>query len=107
MATKGDILEQIVEEHFLHRGYFVRHNIKFVPTRNHPEFVANQDSNHNYIDVLALHPLKDGPNRVIAVSCKSWQYGFNPAAEIRAIQSDATPRRHEAWRGFPELVVPK
>jgi hypothetical protein len=107
MATKEDILEQIVEEYLLHQGYFVRHNIKFLPRRDHPDFKLNQDSNHSDIDVLALHPFKQGPDRVMAVSCKSWQVGFNPAVEIRSIESKATRRGREAWRGFRELVVPK
>jgi hypothetical protein len=33
VATKEDILEQIVEEYLSHKGYFVRHNIKFVQTK--------------------------------------------------------------------------
>ena len=44
MATKEDILEQIVEEYLIHKGYFVQHNIKFLPSRDHPEFVLNKDS---------------------------------------------------------------
>lgn len=36
MATKEDILEQLVEEYLLHQGYFVRHNVKFLPRRDHP-----------------------------------------------------------------------
>jgi hypothetical protein len=50
MATKEDILEQLVEEYLLHDGYFVRHNLKFCPRRDHPDFVTNQDSNHSDID---------------------------------------------------------
>jgi hypothetical protein len=40
VATKEDILEQIVEEYLLHEGYFGRHNIKFLPRRDHPDFVS-------------------------------------------------------------------
>lgn len=47
MATKEDILEQIVEEYLLHQGYFVRHNIKYLPDKTHPDFVQNKDSNHS------------------------------------------------------------
>lgn len=28
MATKENLLEQIVEEHRVHKGYFVQHNLK-------------------------------------------------------------------------------
>lgn len=52
MATKEDILEQIVEEYLVHKGYFVQHNLKFLPRKDHPDFVTNQDSNHSDIDVV-------------------------------------------------------
>ena len=44
MATKEDILEQIVEEYLVHKGYFVQHNLKFLPRKDHPDFVTNQYS---------------------------------------------------------------
>jgi hypothetical protein len=107
MATKEDILEQLIEEYLLHGGYFVRHNIKFLPRRDHPDFVSNQDSNHSDIDVIGFHPTRTGTDRVIVVSCKSWQGGFDPAAEVRAIQENKIIRGRDAWRGFRELVIPK
>lgn len=67
---KEDILEQVVEDHLIHKGYFVQHNIKFRPSRDHPDFDRNQDSNHSDIDVLGYNPNLDGPERVYAVSCK-------------------------------------
>lgn len=106
MATKEDILEQIVEEYLLHLGYFVRHNIKFLPEPDHPEYVQNQHSNHSDIDVLAFHPTKTGPERVVAVSCKSWQGGFNPSAELRNIEGERVVRGRVAWKSFRELVKP-
>ncbi|MCB1985137.1 MAG: hypothetical protein H6936_15775 [Burkholderiales bacterium] len=107
MATKEDILEQLVEEFLIHRGYFIRHNIKYLPDKSHPDFVTNQDSNHSDIDVLALHPMLHGPDRIWAVSCKSWQSGFNPKFEIEAIKQNKKIRGREAWRAFRELVKPK
>ncbi len=107
MATKEDILEQIVEEYLVHKGYFVQHNIKFLPRKDHPDFILNQDSNHSDIDVIGYHPLVDGDRKVVAVSCKSWQSGFNPAAEIRAIENDSIRRGRKAWQAFRELTVPK
>src|ERR1700749_229025 len=107
MATKEDILEQIVEEYLVHNGYFVQHNIKFLPRKDHPEFVSNQDSNHSDIDVIGYHPLLTGPKKVLVVSCKSWQAGFDPAVEIRAIEDKKVIRGREAWKSFRELVVPK
>ncbi len=107
MATKEDILEQIVEEYLIHLGYFVRHNIKFLPRADHPDFIRNQDSNHSDIDVLAVHPLRTGTDKVLAVSCKSWQSGFNPASELAAIRNRKVIRGRDAWKGFRELVSPK
>ena len=107
MATKEDILEQIVEEYLIHKDYFVRHNIKFLPRRDHPDFIVNQDSNHSDIDVLGYHPKLQGPEKVIAVSCKSWQSGFDPRALIIAIEGRKIINGREAWKGFRELCSPK
>ena len=107
MATKEDILEQVVEEYLIHQGYFVRHNIKFLPDKAHAEFVSKQDSNHSDIDVLGIDPKREGHDRVVAVSCKSWQGGFNPAAELAAIRGDKTLRGRKAWQSFRELTKPK
>ncbi|WP_439544001.1 hypothetical protein [Hyphomicrobium sp.] len=107
MATKEDILEQIVEEYLVHKGYFVQHNIKFLPRKDHPDFVLNQDSNHSDIDVIGFHPRLEGDEKVIVVSCKSWQSGFNPRSEISAIESGKIRRGRQAWQAFRELTVPK
>jgi len=107
MATKEDILEQLIEEYLTHKGYFVRHNIKYLPRKDHPDFVSNQDSNHSDIDVLAINPLLEGPSKVLAISCKSWQSGFNPSFELGCIRDKKIVRGRDAWRGFRELVVPK
>lgn len=107
MATKEDILEQLVEEYLLHDGYFVRHNVKFLPRRDHPDFISNQDSNHSDIDVIGYHPTRTGAERVKVISCKSWQGGFDASAEIRNIDQHKVVRGREAWKSFRELVVPK
>lgn len=107
MATKEDILEQLVEEYLLHQGYFVRHNVKFLPRRDHPDFISNQDSNHSDIDVIGYHPSRTGVNRVKVVSCKSWQGGFDPAGELKNIAGEKVVRGRVAWKRFRELVVPK
>src|SRR5262249_16807880 len=95
MATKEDILEQIAEEYLAHKGYFVQHNIKFLPRKDHPKFVSNQDSNHSDIDVIGYHPKKHGADKVIVISCKSWQGGFNPMAVIRDIEQNKKKRGRE------------
>lgn len=107
MATKEDILEQIVEEYLLHAGYFVRHNVKFLPNPTHKDFESKSDSNHSDIDVIGYHPNKSGPEKVMVVSCKSWQSGFNPAVELNNIQLGKVVRGREAWKAFRELVKPK
>jgi hypothetical protein len=107
MATKEDILEQLVEEYLIHRGYFVRHNVKFLPSKDHAEFNSRLDSNHSDIDVLGFNPLRDGPDRVWAVSCKSWQSGFDPTVKITEIEENKIVSGREAWKGFRELVSPK
>lgn len=107
MATKEDILEQLVEEYLLHQGYFVRHNVKFLPRRDHPDFISNQDSNHSDIDVIGYHPTRTGIDRVKVVSCKSWQGGFDPAVELKHIAGEKVVRGRVAWKSFRELVVPK
>lgn len=103
MATKEDILEQIVEEYLIHQGYFVQHNIKFRPSEEHEDYNIQQDSVHSDIDVLAIHPKKKGFKRVMAVSCKSWQAGFSPQAKINAFNNN----NEREMRGFRELFYAK
>ena len=107
MATKEDMLEQIVEEYLLHEGYFVQHNLKFRPRADHPDFIRNQDSNHSDIDVIGFNPQSENENRVVAVSCKSWQNGFRPKYWIEAIEENKTVNGRQAWKSFRELTVPK
>lgn len=107
MATKEDILEQIVEEYLLHRGYFVRHNIKFLPRKNHPDFDCRKDSNHSDIDVIGYHPKLTGPEKVIVVSCKSWQAGFNVKAKLEELEKNKKVSGRQAWQAFRELASAK
>jgi hypothetical protein len=107
MATKEDILEQLVEEYLIHRGYFVRHNLKFLPDKKDPERISNQDSNHSDIDVIGYNPLLSGSDRVWVVSCKSWQSGLKAESLLEAIRSDKIVSGRIAWKGFRELVKPK
>src|SRR5215212_4541875 len=104
---KEDILEQLVDDYLLAKGYFTRHNVKFKPRPDHPDFVSKEDSNHSDIDVLGFHPLLSGPDRVVAVSCKSWQGGFNVTAGLRDIAANRRVSGRIAWKFFRELVRPK
>ena len=107
MATKEDILEQLIEEFLIHQGYFVRHNVKYLPSKHHADYVQNQDSNHSDIDVLGYNPLASGCDRVWAVSCKSWQFGFNPTKELSYIEQNKTVRGKPAWKAFREVTSDK
>jgi hypothetical protein len=107
VAAKEDILEQLVEDYLIHKGYFVRHNIKFLPRKNHPKFEVKEDSNHSDIDVLGYNPLLRGPDRVWAVSCKSWQSGFRVNSKLNEIKHNKTVSGKDAWKHFRELIIPK
>jgi len=104
---KEDILEQIVDEYLMHQGYFTIHNVRFRPDPSDPEYISNQDSVSSDIDVLAIHPLKAGVERVVAVSCKSWQGGFDPRATLQKISKGEKAGAREAWKSYRELCKPK
>lgn len=104
---KEDILEQLVDDYLQSKGYFTRHNIKFRPRRDHPEFVSNQDSNHSDIDVIGINPHLRGASRVWVVSCKSWQNGFPVERKLKELKEDRKVGGKRAWQFFRELVSPK
>ena len=104
---KEDILEQLVDEYLQHKGYFTTHNVKFKPSKKHPDYNSRQDSVHSDIDVLAFHPKLEGPEHVLIVNCKSWQGGLNPQSKITEFENNKIVSGREAWRGFRELLKPK
>ena len=104
---KEDILEQLVDEYLQHKGYFTRHNIKFKPSENHPDFEKKKDVVASEIDVIGIDPNRRGVDRVVAVSCKSWQSGFNPSSKISEIEGNKTVSGREAWKGFREITKEK
>ncbi|HEX8920190.1 MAG TPA: hypothetical protein VF766_01855 [Pyrinomonadaceae bacterium] len=104
---KEDVLEQIVDDYLQAQGYFTRHNLKFRPKSEHPEFIRNQDSNHSDIDVLGYNPLRSGPDRIMAVSCKSWQSGFKVQSLIADLEGNRIRSGRELWKAFRELTQPK
>jgi hypothetical protein len=104
---KEDILEQIVEDYLHADGYLTMANVKFRPDARARGYNARQDSVHSDIDVLGINPNRRGPSRVIVVSCKSWQAGFDPVAEVRAITENRIISGRERWRSFRELADPK
>ena len=57
--------------------------------------------------MIGYHPCLSGPARVVAVSCKSWQGGFNVEAGLRDIAANRRVSGREAWKFFRELLRPK
>ena len=104
---KEDILEQLVDEYLQHQGYFTQHNLKFKPEKSHADYDVRADAVASDIDVIGIHPLKTGPDRVMVVSCKSWQDGFRPQYLCNAIANNQKIGGREAWMAFRELVKPK
>ena len=104
---KEDILEQIVDEYLMHQGYFTMHNVKFKPAPDDPDYQSRTDSVASDIDVIAYHPRRDGPDRVIVVSCKSWQAGFDARATLDRIEKDKWSGGREEWKKYRELCKPK
>lgn len=104
---KEDVLEQIVEDYLQLEGYFTIHNVPFHPDREHSEYVAAQDSVSSDVDIVGYDPKRSGPDRVVVVSCKSWQSGFDASAKLAELRGDKKNPKRETWRHFRELWVPK
>jgi hypothetical protein len=105
--VKEDILEQLVEEYLQHQGYFTRHNDKFRPDHRRPDHVTASDAVHSDIDILAVHPRRRGADRVWAVTCKSWQGGFDPRSWMNAFAVPKTAAQKRAWKRFREITSEK
>lgn len=104
---KEDILEQLVDDYLQMKGYFTRHNIKFRPSNTHQDYDQLTDSSYSDIDVLGIHPKKRGAERVWAVSCKSWQSGFNAESRLREVLENKFRSGRDSWKWCRELVKPK
>jgi hypothetical protein len=104
---KEDILEQIVEDYLHALGYLTMANVKFRPSSGVDGYDSKQDSVHSDVDAVGINPNLEDPQRVVVVSCKSWQTGFDPEAEIRAIKGNKIVSGRERWRAYRELANPK
>jgi len=100
---KEDILEQLADDYLQAQGYFTRHNIKYRPDARRKDFIAKKDSVPSDIDVLGFNPTKRGYDKVIVVSCKSWQDGFNIDEKIEQLTNKEDP----VWKRFRELTMTK
>jgi hypothetical protein len=105
--VKEDVLEQIVDDYLKFRGYFTVHNVPFKPRTDHPAFDGPKDRVPSDVDVVAYHPRKRGIDRVIAVSCKAWQSGFDATNLLDRLKKDKKAGNRKAWQLFRELWVPK
>ena len=104
---KEDVLEQVVDDYLQMKGYFTMHNIRFRPSPDHPDFVSRADSVYSDLDVLGVNPRLSGPSRVVAVSCKSWQVGFNPTSKLAELRGEKKGGKRQTWRMFREVWSPK
>ena len=104
---KEDVLEQIVDDYLQFQGFFTTHNVRFKPRRDHPEYKTADDSVASDVDVVGLHPRRTGPARVVVVSCKAWQSGFDATAKLAELRGEKKNPKRETWRHFRELWVPK
>lgn len=104
---KEDILEQLVDDYLQTKGYFTRTNVKFKPRREHEAWDSKKDSNHSDIDVIGFNPHLRGADRVVAVSCKSWQVGFHIRAKLDELENNKVRSGREVWKAFRELMEPK
>lgn len=103
---KEDILEQAVDDWLLSKpGTFTKHNIKFKPAKDDPEFKKGSDAVNSDIDVLAIHTNRKGVLRVSVVSCKSWQNGFSPEFWYNKLKTNKYIKvgGREAWKTFREI----
>jgi len=81
--------------------------VRFKPRTDHPEFVGDRDRVPSDVDVVGYHPRKPGVDKVIVVTCKSWQTGFNPRKKLSELREGTGPRKRPTWHHFRELWVPK
>lgn len=104
---KEDVLEQIVDDYLQTQGYFTTHNVRFNPSKDHPDYVSRNDSVASDVDVVGFHPRRTGRDRVMVVSCKSWQTGFDATRILAQLRGEAkNPKRPQELR-FRELWLPK
>lgn len=104
---KEDVLEQIVDDYLQLKGYFTTHNVRFSPRKGHPDYDSRQDSVSSDVDVVGVHPRRTGIGRVIVVSCKAWQTGFDAQVKLEELRRQRPNPKRETWRHFRELWEPK
>ncbi len=104
---KEDVLEQIVDDYLQFKGYFTTHNVRFRPSPDHPDYVGDLDRVPSDVDVVAYHPRLAGVDKVIVVTCKSYQAGFNAGRKLAELRGEKRNPKRATWYHFRELWVPK
>jgi hypothetical protein len=104
--VKEDVLEQIVDDYLQLHGYFTTHNVRFKPPKDE-HFVSSSDSVPSDIDVVGLNPLLTGTDRVMVVSCKSWQSGFDASRILAQLRRQVPNPKKAMELHFRELWIPK
>jgi len=100
---KEDVLEQIVDDYLQFKGYFTTHNVRFRPRTDHPMYNSQQDSVYSDVDVVGYHPLLTGVDRVLVVTCKAWQAGFDATSKLGELRGEKSNPKRATWRHFREL----
>jgi len=112
---KEDILEQLVDGYFLRKPKtFTKHNVKFKPSVEDISSLTNLEKSKysvsSDIDVIAVHLGEEYENKVSAISCKSWQDGFDIDFFYEHLTDENKKKKRvgtsEAWKKFRELVEP-
>ncbi len=102
---KEDVLEQIVDDYLQMQGYFTTHNVRFNPPKDE-HYVTRDDSVPSDIDVVGLHHRRTGVDRVMIVSCKSWQSGFAATMILAQLRGESkNPKRRAGFRHRIEEIT--
>ena len=104
---KEDVLEQIVDDYLQFKGYFTTHNVRFRPRQDHPHFEGRKDSVNSDVDVVGFHPMKSGTDRVVVVTCKAWQVGFDETAKLAELRGEKRNPAHTTGTTFGSCGRPK
>lgn len=99
-----DILRRFVETYLQLKGFFTAHDVRFQPVITDTGYIPKHANASSLIDVIGLHPMRDGFDRVWVVSCTAWLKGFDPQERISAIEKYKFTRGVVAWRDFRELA---
>jgi hypothetical protein len=103
---KEDVLEQLVEDYLQLEGYFTQHNVRFKPSKSDRGYVGKEHRVPSDIDVVGFNPKRRSPNKVVVVSCKSWQSGFDAAYRLDQMKGKRPNPKREVWRNHRELWDP-